>query len=181
VQGLLVVFIMGMYVSSAPLVSQMHASAQHVADDGTAQNRHAVPHHAHPPPPNPKRALFPPLPPLYSSRDSDPRFGPRPTRKAAAVSKIEGPNFEGKSMAPAVGSRPPPAPAPAPNEVFPHPKRRLSAPSRRRVAARCEYGARITSSSFLASRMAMSTPPLSPCGAKGSLPPLLSPPRTVWQ
>ena len=41
-QGLLVVYILGMYVSTAPLISQMHASSQQFDKDGRVMNRHAV-------------------------------------------------------------------------------------------------------------------------------------------
>ncbi len=39
-QGLMVVYMMGMYISSAPFTSQMHASAQLIGDDGRTRNRH---------------------------------------------------------------------------------------------------------------------------------------------
>ena len=41
-QGLLVVYILGMYVSTAPLISQMHASSQQFDKEGRVMNRHAV-------------------------------------------------------------------------------------------------------------------------------------------
>jgi hypothetical protein len=40
---MLVVYIFTMYISAAPFVSQMHASAQHQDDDGVIRSAHKVP------------------------------------------------------------------------------------------------------------------------------------------
>ena len=42
-QGMVIVYMVGMYVSSAPLVSQMHASTQRIDAAGRVKAAHKVP------------------------------------------------------------------------------------------------------------------------------------------
>ncbi len=43
---MLVLYTFTMYISAAPFVSQMHATAQHQGDDGLVRSSHKVPREA---------------------------------------------------------------------------------------------------------------------------------------